>query len=255
MMNINKSQNIQEEQYKFPYHYLIEYVDENRISCNKKFGWAFSYLGRIYLVDKELREIPFKNLLDIGCGDGKLLNILSGRYPNQNYAGIDISMRAIKFAKILNSDRKNLIFHCGDIYHYFDKEHFDIISMIEVLEHIPKSEVRRFVISAVNLLSKGGYLIGTVPSDRVPVIKKHFQHFNIKRLKDLFNSVKDITIVDMHYIDYQPFWLKTLIKCAIKINDAKLQNIIFSIYKNHSIHPVRTGEGLYFKLQKNQPNN
>ena len=95
-------QNKQEGQYHFPYHYLVDYRKQGT-SFFKYWAWSINYLGRIHLVIKTLEDLYFERLLDIGCGDGKLLSILSEYFDSDNvqYKGIDYSEQAIELANAL----------------------------------------------------------------------------------------------------------------------------------------------------------
>ena len=95
------------------------------------------------------------NLLDIGCGDGEFLKYVNNKVKKN---GIDFSKTGIEKAKqkVIGN------FYVGDINKMgFKDSSFDIITIIETLEHVNKpedilKEIRR-------LLKKGGTLIISVP--------------------------------------------------------------------------------------------
>ena len=61
----------------------------------------------------ELPERP--NVLDIGCGTGRLLNRLAAEYPNLQGTGLDFSPEMLRQARQSNRHRPRLIFVQGDV--------------------------------------------------------------------------------------------------------------------------------------------
>ena len=97
---------MQEDQYSFPYHYLPSYAI-NRVNLTRKWGWSLEYLGRIEIITNFLKRSEFNDFVDFGCGDGRLINILSSLFDAQ-FTGYDYSNRAIQFARVFNHDRPNV---------------------------------------------------------------------------------------------------------------------------------------------------
>ena len=96
---------LQNEQYSFPYHH-IPYMDSwhgHRFPTMDRHLWfGFEYLGyNMYLIDQIIKREP-KCVLDVGCGDGKFLEMLKEETDNKMYLkGIDVSEEAINLAKSL----------------------------------------------------------------------------------------------------------------------------------------------------------
>jgi len=108
-------------------------------------------------IDEHDSEI--KSILEIGCGDGHLVELLQRKYPDKEFQGIDIhglEMNHVNYQKvnILNSDEFNNFFKSGNT--------FDFIICMMVLEHI--SDVFLFIKNINNLLRVGGYLYLSVPN-------------------------------------------------------------------------------------------
>jgi 2-polyprenyl-3-methyl-5-hydroxy-6-metoxy-1,4-benzoquinol methylase len=118
-------------------------------------------------------------LLDIGVGRGEMLSF----FKNQgyvNYLGIDISRSCVDFCKSLG-----LNVELVDSISSFLKdkpETYDLITMIDVLEHIPKDEVIPTLKAINNSLKSGGILIIQVPNLNSPEGFLHmfndFSHLN-----------------------------------------------------------------------------
>jgi 2-polyprenyl-3-methyl-5-hydroxy-6-metoxy-1,4-benzoquinol methylase len=101
---------------------------------------------------KKIRSfIDNGNLLDIGCAFGGFLKAAS---PYYNPFGIEISDYAGRHAQSEFGEK----IHAGSLEdHPFQSEFFSIITMIEVLEHLPDPVVS--ITECFNLLKRGGLLV------------------------------------------------------------------------------------------------
>jgi len=109
-------------------------------------------------------------------------------YAILNYSeaeGVDLSERAITFAKAFNPNLNIIAGDANDI-----KQTYDIIIAIEVLEHIPDDISDTFWKTLYNKLNVGGKLIISVPSVNKPMLDKHFRHYNIEVLKKEIESAQ-----------------------------------------------------------------
>ncbi|MEK7659304.1 MAG: class I SAM-dependent methyltransferase [Patescibacteria group bacterium] len=87
-------------------------------------------------------------VLDVGCGNGALLSYINNIKPMKKLIGIDVSEKALAFAKDNNIETIN-----GDISKFDTLKNLpsaDYILMFEVIEHFPNSEdlIRWAVINA-----------------------------------------------------------------------------------------------------------
>jgi len=173
---------IQANQYKFPYHY-IPYILDETLYIKRVLGWGMEYLTYTEYVINLIKNLQnTKSLLDVGCGDGYLINKCA-EFCNKKMTGIDLVKKSIDFAKAF-SNSENVEFLVKDIKDI--KEKYDIVTLIEVLEHIPDNEVEEFLNLVIDKVNNGGYFIISVPTDVRPVIKKHYKHYN--------ESMLDLTI-------------------------------------------------------------
>jgi len=174
----DQTSEIQDKQYmEFPYHY-IPYIDQNGYpSITRLLPWGYEYLAMVgYLKGKILGSNPEK-LLDVGCGDGRLIYEIKGDI-HQCY-GIDLSKVAINYAKAFNFEE-----NCNfDVKRVQDlTEQFDVVTCIEVLEHIPDHEIESFLTGLWNCVKCGGTLVITVPSAVIPLSTKHYRHYTEESL-------------------------------------------------------------------------
>ncbi len=96
---------------------------------------------------------------DVGCGSGEILVQLSKQLPqNINFYGFDISQQAIAIAQSRTTDR--LHFECKDLAQKSDASFYDLLLVIDVIEHIDN------YFSFLNSLSnKSKYTIFHIPLD------------------------------------------------------------------------------------------
>lgn len=115
---------------------------------------------RARFIVQEVDPQPNDKILDVGCGDGFYLFLLSnlGRF---NLTGIDIQDSSVKAARKFVHD-KSVKLVVGDINSYdFKKDFFNKIICSEVVEHFDNDiEGLR---SMYRLMKKGGHIYVTVP--------------------------------------------------------------------------------------------
>lgn len=98
------------------------------------------------------------SILDIGCGSGRLISLLE-RQGYQNTVGIDISVSAVKAAKV---KKAKFLVASAEEGLPFVSESFDLIFFLDVIEHLRRpyealQEIYR-------ILSPNGTLILTTPN-------------------------------------------------------------------------------------------
>lgn len=103
---------------------------------------------------------PGDKVLDLGCGNGRLLEALKEKQIN--YLGIDNSSELISLAKNNYPEQKFIV---GDILNLDDLEkavdnNYDLIFCLAVLQHIPSRELRvRALREMAGKLRSGGEMI------------------------------------------------------------------------------------------------
>lgn len=58
-----------------------------------------------------------------------------------------------------------------------------MVTLIEVLEHIPDDDLSAFVRNVARLLKDNGRLLVSVPTVDVPVNRKHYRHYDLDLLR------------------------------------------------------------------------
>lgn len=106
------------------------------------------------------------SILDCGCGDGKMLEILWRK--EANFFGIDISKRFIELGNKRLRAKKNITLQVGDAEKVnFPDEIFDLAYTAYALEHIDQPE--KTITEMIRVTKKGGYLIFICPNYGSPL--------------------------------------------------------------------------------------
>jgi 2-polyprenyl-3-methyl-5-hydroxy-6-metoxy-1,4-benzoquinol methylase len=136
------------------------------------------------------------SVLDFGCGAGSFLAVLGEERPSVRAVGVDIGSSQIDFAnrevaKLFPGGRitfEALPAASGVVPH--PDGAFDVVTVIEVIEHLHPAIAHRFLREARRLLKPGGRLIVTTPNyrslwplievvlERMSPVKYHEQHIN-----------------------------------------------------------------------------
>ena len=125
--------------------------------------------------------------LDVGCGAGTLLEAVRGR--GWDAVGTEVSMSGAEAVRA-----KGFEVHAGELQELeLEHESFDVLSLVEVVEHVPAP--RQLLADARALLRPGGVLYVTTPHGRgisarllgtswsVVIPPEHLQLFSLAGLK------------------------------------------------------------------------
>ena len=103
------------------------------------------------------KKLPLSglNILDIGCGGGLIAEPMSRL--GANITGIDASEKNIKIAKAhLKKSKLKINYKCASPENFNQKEKFDIILNLEIIEHV--EDVELFLEKSSKLLKKDGLM-------------------------------------------------------------------------------------------------
>jgi 2-polyprenyl-3-methyl-5-hydroxy-6-metoxy-1,4-benzoquinol methylase len=108
------------------------------------------------LLRKLAAYTPGRKLLDVGCGDGQLLQTATDE--GWDAVGIDLSGGAVRLC-----ERRGLSAFQTDFFDSsLDTRRFDVVVMSELIEHVPSPQ--RFLTRAEELLEMDGVLYLTTPN-------------------------------------------------------------------------------------------
>ncbi len=229
-MNQDKVQQIQDEEYDFPYHHIPHYKQVFSQCFN--WSWGINYVATIEFLRDKLKQETFESLVDVGCGDGRLVKELRQDFPSKRVEGIDYSEKAITLARLMDSQGK---YHCVDILQKNFNQTYNIALLIEVFEHIPPDKGNAFLEAVTHLLNPGGILWLTVPHSNVPVEAKHYRHFSVKTISSCLSPYFDILeIIPFERKGKRKQLLDLLLANKLFIlNSGRLKNIIYDYYKKN----------------------
>lgn len=176
-------------------------------------GWSFADLNRFMICTKIINRCNSKNplVLDVGCSCGKLLQVQQTlmREPGTKqmiYVGMDAREYATKqvndfadrnfsenYKKNVHVENKNIVDvkQCKELTKKYGK--FDIIVMLEVIEHIPDEFISKVVKSLKNMLKDDGKLILSTPmhlkeNEEMWWPEAHFKEYTINQIEEMFSD-------------------------------------------------------------------
>ena len=197
----------------------------------------------VYTLHKEfLRFVmvnDLDNIIDIGCGQGYFLENL--RVNKKKYFGIDLSVEQIKVCEAKGLNAK--VIPLGLV-----KEKFDCATAIfDVLNYIPKTELKNFIQETNLVLNQGGYFIFDVNSlfgfdviaqgcitidveDKFIAIDANFEDEKLQtditlfeqQENGLFSKESDSIVQEYHS---KEFLIKLLKECNFEIQEIKEFNL------------------------------
>lgn len=164
---------------------------------------------------------PHQTLLDLACGNGRLLNFLEKQPNTPTYIGIDNSENLLKEAQKLHPKAKLIE---GDMLQIpLPDQSADIVTNIAAFHHLPDNETRTQTLNEIHrTLKPQGLLFLTVWNLDQPRFEKcHRQN------RDFFIPFAD-SGVDRYYYGFKPEELANL------LNHAGFQIIKETHNKNHT---------------------
>ena len=137
---------------------LKDTYNEVYSSGSSKF-YTFDYFSESLLVFSMLDSWQGLQVLEIGCGEGRLAALIGMSGADRVYA-VDYSESAIKIAKN-QFNLNNVQFHCMDFHGH--KGQYDVVVLQGVVEHLDRPfDELEFIL--INYVKPGGALITSSPS-------------------------------------------------------------------------------------------
>jgi len=153
---------------------------------------SYAFRNRLRFMSKQIDEHKKINILDVGCGTGKLITIpIAKMFKHSNIIGIETHKPSIEYAIEHNNNLKNVEFKNIDIK-YINSNKFDVVICSEVLEHL-KNPIK-MLIQIKRVMKSDGICIITLPNGYGPkenemrllsLLKKIGIYKYIKFLKDI----------------------------------------------------------------------
>lgn len=121
-----------------------------------------------------LGRVSPTHVLDLGCGEGYVLEALAEAGIDATLVGVDRSTSAVALARERLGERAEIIE--GDVTHQGDLgSSFDVVMMLEVLEHLDQPEAALEMLATLTT----GHVVVSVPRE------PFFRGLNLLRLKNV----------------------------------------------------------------------
>lgn len=162
-------------------------------------------------------------VLDIGIGRGEMLTCMKN-WGYTEYLGADISPSTVNFCKSLGL---NCILVNDTVEWLSDKDStFDVITLLDVLEHLQKEDVIEFLNSLYKSLISGGKLIIQVPNLQAPDSQLHRYNDFTHNIGFVEHSLKQV-LITAGIFDLKFYGFEEIIGNSIK---SKIMKILRSLY-------------------------
>jgi len=193
----------------------------------------------VYLWNKyRIKTQKSYRALDFGCGTGILQNEIEKNSPNVTAFGVDKSLDAIKYCKKRGLARVKT---CSHNLIPFPENKFDLLTSIDVLEHIEDDKQSLNEINRV--LKKGGIAIIIVPAYRKlwstrDIRLRHYRRYENGDLEDKLNK-SGFKLILSKNIDFL-FYFILLLMCKLakrknKVPDLKMDAAQVNLFLNEPL--------------------
>jgi 3' terminal RNA ribose 2'-O-methyltransferase Hen1 len=126
---------------------------------------------RLRRVHETLRELGARRVLDLGCGEGKLIRALVADRAFEAIAGMDVSYRAVEQAQrqldassLAETIKKRVTLFQGSLLYRDARLHgYDAAACVEVIEHLDRPRLAAFE-RAVFEFARPGAVVITTPN-------------------------------------------------------------------------------------------
>ena len=134
-----------------------KHFDRQAAKYGQRDTYYYSQNGKISCRDiaQQLQGVPYKALLDVGCGTGFLIDMLAEQ-KSASYCGLDLSDEMIRVAREKAIPGAEFIVGSADKLPYPD-EAFDIVACSQSFHHYPYPE--KAMREAKRVLKRGGLYI------------------------------------------------------------------------------------------------
>jgi ubiquinone/menaquinone biosynthesis C-methylase UbiE len=129
----------------------------------------------------KLDELSFNSLLDVGCGTGNLLKLISSKYDIE-LAGVDLTPKMLNIAKIKLEDKADLKIADSEELP-FDDNKFDMVICTDSFHHYPHPE--KVLAEIKRVLQDNGMLLIADPTAPTPIRQMVNLYFKLSRSGDV----------------------------------------------------------------------
>ena len=184
------------------------------IEKNEDFHWWFNARQNIIKTFLNKERPFFENVLDVGCGTGFFLKNITE--ISKNRYGIDSHNYSTNNIKVIKGDALNIP---------FEDNSMDLVTMLDVLEHIPEAD--KALKELHRVVKKDGIGFITVPAIQMLYSPHDKNHGHVKRyykkdLKDLLEE-NGFEVVRISYFNTILFPIEFAIRMIEKVLDKEFE--------------------------------
>ena len=117
---------------------LDEFEDYDEYWINRERHCLAPSIHRAEIISEYIE--PNSTILDVGCGDGTLIDYISKNNSPKEIIGIDVSKKAIEYTKRQGYKAYEIDTTSSSFEAFIKENRFDYIVITEVLEHLQEPE-------------------------------------------------------------------------------------------------------------------
>lgn len=169
----------------------LAYYDQSLVGRDDYWRFMAAPRFRVRTLLAELSRTGAASVVDLGCGNGLLLDEVARRFPAMERAGVDLSPALVEGNRRRRPDAS---------WHTLDLDRpgavaeplagrFAAVVAAEVIEHVERPEV--FLRNAADLAAPGGWLLLSTQSGPVRPTERHVghvRHFSRQELRRLLDD-------------------------------------------------------------------
>lgn len=217
----------------------VDYDDswENRWNDMRRFGPTGRHMRNI--IADVVSRLEYDTVLDVGCGQGSLLQTIAPLNPRAKYAGVDFSDKALEVARRRAPQAE---FARLDLIEGHLDRRFDLVLCTDVVEHI--EDDRKAIANLAAMTGK--YLLVSTLQGRMREYEKLVGHYRSYAYGELAAKVEDCglkveRVVEWGFPFFSPFYRDLFTATGISATQGKygpgrrlLAEIIYQVFRLNS---------------------
>lgn len=167
-------------------------------------------------VRRAMQRVGGNSVLDIGCGPGTFAAILQ----DYDYTGVDLAAPQVEYATRKYGDARHQFIHASSTTLPVDDGQFDLVTSVEVIEHITAEQGAQMLSEAFRVLRPGGHMVITTPNYRsfwpvlehlvsrlspMDYVEQHICHYTTPRLRRALQQAGFASIRVRSFVHSAPF--------------------------------------------------
>ena len=132
-----------------------------------------------------LSKLNFSTVLEVGCGFGRITRRLLEHFNISEYLAMDISPTLVNNAMKLMNNFTNIQFKVADIRQLQTEKKYDLVLGVEVLMHVPPTEINSVINKLVSISNKH---VVNIDWYEEPTPEKHARHCFVHNFNEIYKE-------------------------------------------------------------------